>query len=686
MGLALWGTFGVWTATSWMAFPRFLIGVAFLFVLPGRLLVRWWGLPLSPVEHITLSALLGMVATCFLYGVVAWLRIPDLLWLWILAGALGLVREVRPILARLRSGMPPPGMTHALLLLVLCAAWLPFYFIPFYYQNLAWTHRGGLTYAVTPDFLLHTSLAAELTHTFPGQVPFMGGERLSYHIGMDLVAVVLNRYGGVSIADLVARFCPTLFVTVDVLAVFCLARRFLGSGGAGVAAAFLAVLGDDLSFIPDALQHSRGMWCAHFFQAPTVFSLYFVNPMAMAHGLLFASLFCLHRSLEDRRWGWIAAAALCSAALIQTKIFVFVLLVLALGVVLLVNLVAFRRPAFLAQLAGICLAALPLALYLLLANQGAGRFTWSFSSGLREYVKPAFVLADWRFLETYPAVGLVVYLALTYGFRILGLRASFRALAPSRERLGPFLLAVLVVLGPLLSLTTRVAPRDAPSDYNNAIWFLVTSKYVCTLFAVGALAWLWRRTGWVGRPIIALLVAVASLPSTVQYVVAASRRYEVLELSPSIIATISFLNREARAGQVAVSPFDGPLLAVTAMRVPFFPVFADSFAAGEVIAARRRDLVDFWKAWEKGEAREDLVARRRIDWIVSLRRPLLGSLSEQDRIALPTLRLERVYANQDFAVHRVARLSGEAPGSPLPPEAPGALPRLPETNPWPPVR
>ncbi|HJX52528.1 MAG TPA: hypothetical protein VJ801_07170, partial [Polyangia bacterium] len=127
MGLALWGTFGVWTATSWMAFPRFLVGVAFLFVLPGRLLVRWWGLPLSPVEHITLSALLGMVATCFLYGVVAWLRIPDLLWLWILAGALGLVREVRPILARLRSGMPPPGMTHALLLLVLCAAWLPFY-------------------------------------------------------------------------------------------------------------------------------------------------------------------------------------------------------------------------------------------------------------------------------------------------------------------------------------------------------------------------------------------------------------------------------------------------------------------------------------------------------------------------------------------------------------------------------
>jgi ABC-type multidrug transport system fused ATPase/permease subunit len=685
MGLALWWTFGVWTATSWMAFPRFLVGVAFLFVLPGRLLVRWWRLPLSPVEHITLSALLGMVATSFLYGVVAWLRIPDLLWLWILAGVLGLVREVRPILARLRNGMPPPGMTHALLLLVLCAAWLPFYFIPFYYQNLAWTHRGGLTYAVTADFLLHTSVAAELTHTFPAQVPFMAGERLSYHIGMDLVAVVLNRYGGVSIADLVARFCPTLFVTVDVLAVFCLARRFLGSGGAGVAAAFLAVLGDDLSFIPDALRHSRGIWCAHSFQAPTVFSLYFVNPMAMAHGLLFASLFCLHRSLEDRRWGWIAAAALCSAALIQTKVFVFVLLVLALGVVLVVGLVAFRRPAFLAQLAGMCLAALPLALYLFVANQGAGRFTWSFSSGLREYVKPAFLEANWRFLETYPAVGLVVYLALTYGFRVLGLRALVRALAPSREHLGPFLLAVFVVLGPLLSLTTSVAPRDAPHYYNNAIWFLVASKYVCTLFAVGALVWLWRRTRRVGRAVIALLVAVASLPATVQYVVAASRRYEVLELSPSIMATIGFLNREARAGQVAVSPFDAPLLAVTGIRVPFFPVFADSFAAGEVIATRRQDLATFWNAWEKGEVREDLVARSRTDWIVSLRRSVPGSLSERDRIALRTLRLERVYANQDFVVHRVARLSGEAPGSPLPPEAPGALQRLPETNPVPPV-
>jgi hypothetical protein len=640
-----------------MAFPRFLIAVAFLFVLPGRLLIRWWRLPLSPVEHMTSSVLLGMVTTCFLYGATAWLHVPHLLWLWILAGGFGSVREWRPIFVRLRSGIALPGITHVLLLFALCAAWLPLYLIPFYYRNLAWTHHGGFAYVGFVDFLLHTSVAAELTHAVPGQVPFMAGQPLSYHVGMDLVAVVLNRYGGVSIMDSLARFGPTLFITIDVLAVFCFARRFIGSGRAAVVAAVLAVLGEDLSFIPDLLRHFRGTWCNHFFQAPTAYPLYSVNPMVAAHGLLFASLFFIHRSIEDRRWGWIAATAFCSAALIQTKIFVFVHLVLALGLVLLVGLVVFRKPVFLTHLAWICLAALPLMLHMFAANRDGGQFAWSFSSGLDEYVKPAFALARWPLLEAYPAVGLVVYLIFTYSFRVFGLREVVRALKPSRERQGSLLLAVFVVLGPLLSLTSRVTPRDHPGDYNNAIWFLSGSKYVLTVFAVGVLARLWRGTGRVGRPAIALVVAAASLTATVQYVATAPRQYEVLELHDSTMATIGFLNREARPGQVVVSPFDGPLLALTRLRVPFFSVYPLSFAASEAVTARSRDVADFREAWKRGEVREDLLARSRTDWIVSRRQ--LGSLAEQNRIALNTVRLDRVYANPDFAVHHVARLSGE---------------------------
>ena len=96
-----------------------------------------------------------------------------------------------------------------------------------------------------------------------------------------------------------------------------------------MAAAVLAVLGEDFSFIPGILQRSGVLWNAQFFAAPTVYSLYFLNPMVAAHGLLFTSLLCLQHSVTDRRWGWTWAASLCSVALIQTKISIFLQLVSA---------------------------------------------------------------------------------------------------------------------------------------------------------------------------------------------------------------------------------------------------------------------------------------------------------------------------------------------------------------------
>ena len=68
LGLALGVTFSVRTATSWLAFPRFLLSVFFLFVLPGTEIIRWCRLQVSPVEHLTLSVVLGIVATCCIYA------------------------------------------------------------------------------------------------------------------------------------------------------------------------------------------------------------------------------------------------------------------------------------------------------------------------------------------------------------------------------------------------------------------------------------------------------------------------------------------------------------------------------------------------------------------------------------------------------------------------------------------
>lgn len=647
-GLCL--AFARWTSSSWLAFPRFLFALFLLFVLPGSLLVRWWRLVSSPIEQLTLATVLGMIVTCSGYVIAAWWGQPQVLWLWIAAGALSLIGWGSASRRNLWSRLRRLERSHALLLLALTGGWLPLATLSYYYRNLSRAGLGTLTFVDLSDILLHASVAAELTHTVPPQVPFLAGERLNYHIGMDLVAAVLNRYGGVPLPDLLVRFCPTLFITVGMLAAFCLARRVIGTGAAAAAAALLAVLGEDLSFIPGLLRNSPGIWCVEYFQAPTVFSQYSLNPMVMALGLLFAALFCLHRSLEDRHWGWIAAASLCTAALMQTKVFAFVHLTLAIGVVLAVHLAVFRRPEFLRQSVGIILASLPFLLLMAVAQRDNGQFVWIVSSGLKTYVKVAFEHARWPLLAIYPALGLAAYLALTFGFRSAGAVALFKALRPQQARPFPLLLAVFVALGPLLTLSTKVVPRENPGYYDNAIWFLVQSKYVGTILAVGALAGLWRRVGRPARAAMVVVVGVAGLASTGQFLVKMPKLYPLRVLSASEVETVGFLDRVARPGDVVFSPIDRPLLTLTRLRSPYHPTdFEASFANGRALAARRQDVKEFWKSWERGMLNEPLLLKYRASWVVAPN-PECGGLPCGGP---PSSRLTPAFANLDFTVYRV---------------------------------
>ena len=290
--------------------------------------MRWLRLDVGTLEYLLLSLVLGTVATCSIYPVLAWVGKPLLLWVWIFVAFLSLILSADTLFSRFQNAQIERA--HFLLLLAILASWLPLYLLNFFFRNLTAAGQGAVTYFARIDVILHTSIAAELSHSIPPQLPWMAGLPLSYHVGMDLVASVLNRYTGLAVPDLVVRFCPVLFVSVDVLAVFCVARRFIGSAEAGVTGALLGVLGEDLSFVPGILDGQGQPWNAWYFQAPTVFSIYFINPMVAAHSLLFTALLCFYFSVKDGRRGWSAAAVLCSVALFETKIFVFVQLVLSL--------------------------------------------------------------------------------------------------------------------------------------------------------------------------------------------------------------------------------------------------------------------------------------------------------------------------------------------------------------------
>ena len=519
------------------------------------------------------STVLGMILACSIYALMAWLNLPSVVWLLAIAGLLGAVRQAAYTRSNLLKAVQTFQLPHLLLLFALFAAWLPMYFLPFYFGNMTWSEHGGIHYFFgQPDFVLHASLASELTHAIPPQVPFVAGKQLNYHIGMDLIAAVLSRYGGISTVDLVTRFCPTLFITLDVLAVFCLTRRITGSGLTAVAAAILTVLGEDMSYITGLLQHSNEIWAEYFFQAPTIHSIYMFNPMSVAVGILFASFLCLYRSMEDRNRGWVIAFAICAAALIQIKVFAFVHLIIAMAVVEVINLVAFRRMLFLRQGIVLFLVSLPLLLYTLFANKSGGsQFVWTWSSGLQQYVEPAFEKADWASLAHYPAIGVSVYLALTFGFRLAGIGELIKLFRFPKERPFHLLLAVFIVLGPVISLSSKIVPQGAPFGDNNAIWFMVQSKFAATLLAALALAGIWRRLKQSGRAAMIVLVAAISFPSTIDYVV--KKQHAQNELEKPIVDGISFLNREARPGDVVVSHIDSAIVTLTQLRVPFIPLF-----------------------------------------------------------------------------------------------------------------
>jgi hypothetical protein len=117
---------------------------------------------------------------------------------------------------------------------------------------------------------------------------------------MDLVVAMFANAAGLNTRDLTLRFVPTLFLALSMLSVFCFSRGWLGSGYFGALVVFLVFFGKDFSFVPGLLQGEKGDWSVKYFSVPTVFSLFYTNPMLPALGLLFAGLFCLQSYLRER--------------------------------------------------------------------------------------------------------------------------------------------------------------------------------------------------------------------------------------------------------------------------------------------------------------------------------------------------------------------------------------------------
>ena len=245
-----------------------------------------------------------------------------------------------------------------------------------------------------------------------------------------------------------------------------------------------------------------------YFSVPTVFSLFYTNPMLPAVGLLFAGLFCLQRYLRERGGAWLLLSALLLVALMEVKVFTAAHIMCSLGFAAVVYLLLFRNADLFKVAALTAAVAVPLVLSVLLGNKsGANIITtfdpWLYVSHMMEVLGLKNRLTG---VVAFTGIALPIYLVGCLGLRVIGVPAILGAIfRPNRQSGLRFVLAFFVVIGLLIALTCRIVPTGLERAYNNSAWFLAQSKYVAWIFAVEVLQTLYRHV--VARGVRPSLVA-----------------------------------------------------------------------------------------------------------------------------------------------------------------------------------
>jgi hypothetical protein len=618
--------FATWTATSGWSFPCFLAALVAIVYLPGRALLTPWRLALSPLEHLSLAIAVGVPASSLAYWLSASVGVRPLFYVFLAASAattLPTLRTTLPTLrTRVRELVERIRYGHVALLLLVLAATSLLALAPLLFRNLAKVPGGGITFQSSPDPVMHLAIASELGHTIPPQNPFLPGRRLSYHYGVDLLCAIFASLG-LDTADLTLRYLPLLFVSCAVVAAFCLGRLWLGSESGACLFACLVVLGEDLSFVPGLLTRSHDYWSVLFLQVPTSFSLYTPNPMTPALGFLMIVLFCLYRYFETERRAWLLPAAIVCATLIEYKVFVAAFVIAGLGLTALVYLVRFRRRAPACAATALALAVTPFLLAA--ASTNAGRIhvalqPWPYvpealrRMGLGETAFAHAVSGLYLGQPTlvgallFGAFALPVYLLLAYGARVAGFGPWLLCLRrPEGDRPLRFLIAVLVLLGPILSLLLAVLPAGYPIgrfyrlEYNNAGWFLLQSKYLIWLFAVERV-WTWARGQRLRQLAGAFGLLAFSVPSTAQMFLQMMQDRPAA-VDPATVAMLRFLRVETPPGAVCLGREKVAMLILgsTSCRSPAFGIFPHSFLSRAQSDEMRQARHQFWSAWDGDE-------------------------------------------------------------------------------------
>lgn len=647
-----------------IGFASFVLAVVLLVYLPGRAVVALTRLEMRPLERLTLSLVLGLAASTLVYLGTALVGLRQLFAIWPLAALVVLVRRGAGSVPFSRPRLVI-GWWHVGLLAVIIVCLTPLFVLPFWSSWAEQPNGSVRTAPQFPDATLHVSIAREVAHTVPPQVPFLAQRTLGYHVGSDVTAAMLMELG-LDAADVTIRFLPVLFVTTGVLAVVCFTRSWIRSPVTSLFVAALVFLGEDLSFVPGLLSGSEQVWMVQFFQLPSVFSLYTVNPALPALVVLFAALFCLQK-YWSQGGGWILPAGFLLAALAAFKIFAAVHAGIALAVTAALAWARWRETSPSKVLGATALFLLPLVAYTLHVQQSSTQSvllrpltyvpTMLSELGLAD-VGPGRTVQS--VFEGSPTVGGLALLALVvvplFLIGVLGARLMAIPMVTRRLRRPPadalrLFLAAFAFVGLPLTLLTAVYSKGYPEDvlFNNSGWFFVQSKQVLWVL-VAEVAW--RSFARRRMAVFGLLsgILVISLPSTVQWLYVYRQQLSMAEASRAEITAVRSLSPHCRQGEtvLAQGTVSSSVLALTSCRLPFVDGIGHAFGPGLTPRAdlerRQADVAAFWEAWTRSELRADVLARYNVSYVLAPAgngpRPANG-------------RLRRTFANEALMVFEV---------------------------------
>jgi hypothetical protein len=300
---------------------------------------------------------------------------------------------------------------------------------------------------------------------------------------------------------------------------------------------------------------------------------------------------------------------------------------------------------------GLCMA--PVVIGIFLSNREGARIAASYfhSQAVQNMVgqlgSPFPLASLWPPLSL--TITLSIYLMGSLGMRIIGIPGALKELwRPRIETPLRLLLGVFVVVGVVLGLAITIVPKDFPQGYDNGVWFYVQSKYVAWLFAVDAIL-VMLRTSVLSRRQAAAVVAVvvaASVVSTIQHFMYFHAVYKSILLPPTTVRVLEYLKITSHPGEVVFSPEDliGPIVATTKCHVPVGP-YANYMVPMNDYRHRVADLNRFWKGWNTGQTRDDLLRKCGVNYFVTV--------NEKDKLPNGIDGLVRTFENTKWIVYRV---------------------------------